>query len=57
MTENEKYIFDLLGFIVVPNALTTEQITDMNALMDKQIEKESTTKRATVKQTRQQIKT
>ena len=40
MTENEKYIFDLLGFIVVPNALTTEQITDMNALMDKQIEKE-----------------
>ena len=40
MTENEKYIFDLLGFIVVPNALTTEQITDMNALMDEQIEKE-----------------
>ena len=40
MTENEKYIFDLRGVIVVPNALSAEQVAKMNALMDEQFEKE-----------------
>ena len=40
MTENEKYIFDLRGVIVLPNAISSEQVAEMNALMDEQIEKE-----------------
>ncbi len=40
MTEHERYLFDLRGYIVIPDALTPEQITDLNALMDEQVEKE-----------------
>ena len=38
MTEHEKYIFDLRGLIVVANALTADQVADLNAIMDEQIE-------------------
>jgi len=41
MTEHERYLFDLQGFIVVPEALTAEQVADLNAIMDEQIEKAS----------------
>ena len=37
MNEQERYLFDLQGFLVVENALTTEQIATINQLIDKQI--------------------
>ena len=40
MNENEQYLFDLQGYIAVPNALDKEQLEDLNALLDKHIEQE-----------------
>ena len=40
MNENEQYLFDLQGYIAVPNALDKEQLADLNALLDKHIEQE-----------------
>ena len=37
MTDEEKYLFDLQGYITVPNALTTGQITALNAILDERI--------------------
>ncbi len=37
MTELERYLFDLQGFLVVEDALTTEAIAAINELLDKQI--------------------
>ncbi|KAF3887293.1 MULTISPECIES: phytanoyl-CoA dioxygenase family protein [Nostocales] len=37
MTELERYLFDLQGFIVLENALTPAEITAINALLDPQI--------------------
>jgi ectoine hydroxylase-related dioxygenase (phytanoyl-CoA dioxygenase family) len=37
MTELERYLFDLQGFIVVENALDSEQIAGLQELLDKQI--------------------
>jgi hypothetical protein len=34
MNEHEKYLFDLQGYITVPNALSPEQIAAMNAIWD-----------------------
>ena len=39
MNELERYLFDLQGFIVIENALTTEQIKALNKLLDQQITK------------------
>jgi ectoine hydroxylase-related dioxygenase (phytanoyl-CoA dioxygenase family) len=39
MNELECYLFDLQGFIVVENAITTEQIAAINQLLDQQIAK------------------
>ena len=39
MNELERYLFDLQGFIVIENALTTEQIKSLNKLLDQQITK------------------
>jgi len=41
MNENEIYLFDLQGFLVVPNALSSEQVTQLNTVMDEQIERET----------------
>ena len=30
MNENEKYLFDLRGYIIVRNALTPEQVRDLS---------------------------
>ena len=35
MNEHEKYLFDLRGYIVVRNALTTEQIDDLSKRLEK----------------------
>ena len=40
MNENEQYLFDLQGYIAVPNALDKEQLADLNVLLDKHIEQE-----------------
>ncbi|MDA0989776.1 MAG: phytanoyl-CoA dioxygenase family protein [Verrucomicrobia bacterium] len=37
MTDHERYLFDLNGYITVRNALTPEQLTSLNALLDEQI--------------------
>jgi hypothetical protein len=37
MTEKERYLFDLQGFITVPNALSSTQIEELNATLDRQI--------------------
>lgn len=37
MTEQERYLFDLQGFLVVPDALSTEQVAALNALLDDHI--------------------
>ena len=37
MTEQERYLFDLQGFLVVPNALDMEQLEALNALLDAHI--------------------
>ncbi len=37
MTELERYLFDLQGFLVIEDALTTAQIADLNQLLDQQI--------------------
>jgi hypothetical protein len=37
VTELEHYLFDLQGFLVVENALTTEEIAALNELLDQQI--------------------
>ena len=35
MTEDERYLFDLNGYLVVRNVLTPEEIGDANAAIDK----------------------
>jgi ectoine hydroxylase-related dioxygenase (phytanoyl-CoA dioxygenase family) len=40
MTEQERYLFDLQGYLVVPNALTSDQLTRLNATLDARIEAE-----------------
>lgn len=39
MTELERYLFDLQGFLVLEDALTTEQITALNQIFARQIAK------------------
>ena len=41
MTENEKYLFDLQGYIAVENALDSSQITELNRILDEHIAAES----------------
>ncbi len=38
MTEQERYLFDLQGYLVVRDALTPEQITTLNGLVDTHLE-------------------
>jgi ectoine hydroxylase-related dioxygenase (phytanoyl-CoA dioxygenase family) len=37
MTHDEKYFFDLYGYLVVPNALSLEQVAELNAILDTQL--------------------
>ena len=37
MTEKERYLFDLQGFLVVPNALSPETVDRLNQVMDKKV--------------------
>ena len=37
MTEEQRFLFDLQGYIVVPDALSSEQLTDLNAILDEHI--------------------
>lgn len=37
MNEHERYLFDLNGYIVIPNALGPDMIASLNAIMDEQI--------------------
>src|SRR5205823_7751477 len=34
LTEQEKYLFDLQGYLVVPNALDAGEVAALNAIMD-----------------------
>ena len=40
MNENEKYLFDLQGYIAVPDALDSAQLEKLNAVLDQHIEQE-----------------
>jgi len=37
MTDNERYLFDLQGFLVVPNALDGAWLSELNAILDQHI--------------------
>lgn len=41
MNEHERYLFDLQGFIAVPNALTAAQLESLNTIWDERIAEES----------------
>lgn len=38
MTDHERYLFDLQGYITVPNALGSEHLDALNTILDQQIE-------------------
>ena len=41
MNENERYFFDVNGYLTVPNALSADQIAAINELIDQRIESHS----------------
>ena len=41
MTEQELYLFDLQGYLVMPNALTDEQVDALNRILDEHIAEET----------------
>ena len=41
MNEQERFLFDLQGFLVVPNALSADELARLNAAMDEQVEQEA----------------
>ena len=40
MNDQERYLFDLQGFLEVPDALSAEQLTALNRIMDEKAEQE-----------------
>ena len=38
MDEHERYLFDLQGYITIPNALSTEILDEFNAVLDQRVE-------------------
>ena len=38
MNEQERFLFDLQGFLVVPNALSADELARLNAAVDEEIE-------------------
>ena len=45
MNEDQKYLFDLTGFLIVENALTPEEVAQCNAAIDHHIERTQGTAR------------
>src|ERR1051326_3468493 len=41
MTEQEMYLFDLQGYLTVPNALNAAQLAALNALLDEHLAQEA----------------
>jgi hypothetical protein len=37
LTDQERYLFDLQGFLVIPGALTGEEVSELNAIMDRRL--------------------
>jgi hypothetical protein len=37
MNDHERYLFDLQGYLVIPNALSAAEVTELNAIMDAKI--------------------
>ena len=37
MNDQERYLFDLKGYLVVPDALTQEQVASLNGVLDEHI--------------------
>ena len=37
MNDHERYLFDLQGYLVVPDALTADQIARLNSVLDERI--------------------
>ncbi|RIK36532.1 MAG: mitomycin antibiotics/polyketide fumonisin biosynthesis protein, partial [Chloroflexi bacterium] len=42
MNAHERYLFDLQGFLVVPDALDAEQLCMLNRIWDERIAQETT---------------
>ena len=42
MTDHDRYLFDLQGYLTIPNALDADQLSAMNALLDAHIAAEMT---------------
>ena len=40
MTDQERYLFDLQGYLVISNALNADQLAALNALVDERIARE-----------------
>ena len=40
MTDQERYLFDLQGYLVIPNALSADQLAALNTLLDQRITRE-----------------
>ena len=40
MTDQERYLFDLQGFLEIPEALSTEQLTELNRILDEKCDQE-----------------
>lgn len=47
MTDEEKYLFDLQGYLTVPKALTKTQLKALNRIFDEQVEEHCTAKTQT----------
>ena len=43
MNDHERYLFDLKGYLVVPEALTKDQVARLNSVLDERIATESPT--------------
>ena len=41
MNDHERYLFDLKGYLVVPDALTKDQVARLNSVLDERIATES----------------
>ena len=37
MTDHQRYLFDLQGYVVIPDALSPDHVRELNALMDARI--------------------
>ena len=41
MTEHDRYLFDLQGYITVPNALDADAVAALNGILDRKIAEET----------------